>query len=68
MPKSIAIAAAPAPLRYIGDGSCIPDVPARDLSADDVQALTAASIATAAQLLASGLYTPIAAPPAAPEE
>ena len=46
MPKSIAIAAAPAPLRYIGDGSCIPDVPARDLSADDVQALTAASIAT----------------------
>lgn len=68
MPKSIAIAAAPAPLHYIGDGTCIPNVPARDLSADDVQALEAASIATAAQLLASGLYTPIAAHPAAPEE
>ena len=68
MPKSPTPPAAPAPLHYIGDGTCIPDVPARDLSADDVQVLAAASIATAAQLLASGLYTPIAAPPAAPEE
>lgn len=68
MPKSPVIAAAPAPLRYTGDGTCIPDVPARDLSADDVQVLVLSGVTTVAQLLASGLYTPIAAPPAAPEE
>lgn len=68
MPKLPAPAAAPAPLRYCGDGTAIPDVPARDLSADEVQALADAGVATAAQLCASGLYAPIAAPPPPPQE
>lgn len=39
--------------RYIGEGAALPNVPARDLSEADVDALT---IDDAAALLASGLY------------
>ena len=45
----------------------IPDVPARDLAADEVQALAISGVATLAQLLASGLYAPAPAPSAAPQ-
>lgn len=68
MPKVPTLPAAPAPLRYVGDGAAIIDVPARDLSADEVQALTTSGVATAAQLLASGLYAPIAADAPPPQE
>lgn len=50
-------------LRYIGDGSALDDVPARDLSHDEVQAL----IHRIDEILASGLYEPTDAPPAAAE-
>ena len=60
MPK--ALPAAPSPLVYVGDGAAIPDVPARDLSADEVQALAVTGVATAAQLVASGLYAPLPSP------
>lgn len=68
MPKSPTPLSLPAPLHYIGDGSCLPDVPARDLSADEVQALIAAGVSTAQQLLDSGLYTPRAAATPPPQE
>ena len=63
MPKALP-APAPAPLAYTGDGTALPDVPARDLSADEVQALAASGVATLAALLDSGLYAPV--PPPAP--
>lgn len=43
-------------LRYVGDGAALPDVPGRDLSADEIKDLAARKVATKAQLLASGLY------------
>ena len=68
MPKALPTPA-PAPLIYVGDGTALPDVPARDLSADEVQALTLAGVTTAADLIASGLYAavPPPAPSAAPQ-
>lgn len=67
MPKPTPAPAAE-PLTYIGDGTALPDVPARDLSADEVVALAVSGVATAAQLLASGLYVvPPPAPSAAPQ-
>lgn len=40
----------PTPLRYIGDGSALDNVPARDLTADEASAYDRDA------LLASGLY------------
>lgn len=68
MPKSPALPSAPTPLRYIGDGSCLPDIPARDLDADEVQTLITAGVSTLQQLLDSGLYTPRAAATPPPQE
>lgn len=52
-------------LRYVGQGAALPDVPARDLSADEVTGLDRKA------LLASGLYadddTPAPAEPAESE-
>lgn len=62
-------APAPQPLRYVGPGAFLPDVPARDLTADEVAALDVGGVATVAALLASGLYAPVPAPAApAPQE
>ena len=70
MPKAPAPAPLPAPqpLTYVGDGAYLPDVPARDLSADEVAALAISGVASVGQLLASGLYTPVAPPAPAPSE
>lgn len=46
-------------IRYIGDGAYFQGIPARDLSDDEFAAL---SEAQQQALLASGLYTPEAAP------
>jgi hypothetical protein len=45
-------------LKYVGNGAALPDVPARDLSKEDVQALApevGLQVLTA-RLLKSGLY------------
>ncbi len=46
----------PVGLRYVGDGSALPDVPGRDLTADEVKDLATRKVTTRAALLASGLY------------
>jgi hypothetical protein len=48
-------------LKYVGDGAFLPNVPARDLAADDLKAI--AEVDTAGEhdrkaLLKSGLYEP----------
>ncbi len=55
--------APPLALHYVG-GGFLPNVPARDLTPDDVQALVDAGHATARSLIVSGLYAiPGASPP-----
>jgi hypothetical protein len=41
-------------LKYVGDGTCIPGIPARDLTAEEVSA--AAPMLSRLALLTSGLY------------
>ena len=70
MPKAPAPAPLPAPqpLTYVGDGAYLPDVPARDLTADEVAALAISGVADVAALLASGLYAPVAISAPVPPE
>lgn len=46
--------------KYIGKGDSIPNVPARDLTDEDMAALDAEQKAA---MLASGLYEPVRKPP-----
>lgn len=45
-------------LRYVGQGAALPDVPARDLSAEEITELETRKVASAEFLIACGLYEP----------